>query len=521
MTETILVAGTASHVGKSTVVTGLCRILADQGLTVAPFKAQNMSNNARAVPKATQEDTFGEVGIAQYVQSHAARRQPNTDINPVLLKPHGDEASQLILDGDVVAKYDARDYYESQWNHAYNAAKQAWSRLSDSHDVIIAEGAGSIAEINLHDRDLANVETARFTDGAIILVADIERGGAFASILGTIELLPDDIKDQVIGVVINKFRGDETLLDPGIDRIENQTGIPVLGVLPWRQFGLPEEDSLSIPAGDVETTVGKDTVPTEQQVTIIVPRLPRISNFPDLDPLATVPGVRVSYRPLTAEISDGDAVIIPGTKNTVDDLLALTEAGFDEKLRSFDGPIIGICGGYQLLGEQIHNADLEGTVEKSTVDGLGLLPVETEFQTEKTVRERTFIVSGTGPISGATGEATGYEIHMGQTTAQDSVSTPFLTPEDETSAVKYGVSKGKVLGTYFHGIFENKQIRTSFLDTVYASSGGTRPVEKEQKNPIDKAADWLLNNMEMSKVYAAISIGEQGAYYEEKKRDGN
>ena len=244
--RTVLVAGTASHVGKSTVAAGLCRLLADRGVDVAPFKAQNMSNNARAVAAATGE-RFGEVGVSQYVQARAARVPATTDHNPVLLKPRGDGESQLIVDGTAVEHVAAGEYYGTHWERARSAAADAHDRLARDHDVIVAEGAGSIAEINLHHRDLANLETARFADARVLLVADVERGGVFASVVGTLELLPDDIRERVEGVVVTKFRGDRSLLEPGIEELEARTGVPVLSVLPHEDPGLPEEDSLALP----------------------------------------------------------------------------------------------------------------------------------------------------------------------------------------------------------------------------------------------------------------------------------
>jgi len=244
MARTILVAGTASHVGKSTVAAGLCRLLSDRGVSVAPFKAQNMSNNARVVPRAPETvdqdgGPYGEIGISQYVQAHAARVSPTTDQNPVLLKPRGSGESQLIVDGRAVGHFEAGSYYENHWESAREAAVEAHSRLAKDHEIIVAEGAGSIAEINLQHRDLANVETARFADAEIILVADIERGGVFASLVGTLELMPEDLREQVRGVVITKFRGDLSLLDSGLREFEERTGVDVLGVLPTTTLDSP------------------------------------------------------------------------------------------------------------------------------------------------------------------------------------------------------------------------------------------------------------------------------------------
>lgn len=496
MSSTILVAGTASHVGKSTVVAGLCRRLAREGVAVAPYKAQNMSNNARAVVTAdgvagakrrpseddeTSTDGWGEIGVSQYVQARAAGVTPTTDMNPVLLKPRGDAESQLVIDGEAVGHYAAGTYYDDHWERAREAAKSAHDRLAADHEVIVAEGAGSIAEINLHDRDLANVETARFADASILLLADIERGGAFASAYGTLELMPDDLRERVMGVVFTKFRGDRSILEPGIEELERKTGIPVLDVLPYDDPGLPAEDSVSLPAEGEPRVLGDDDgVADGAAVTVAVPRLPRISNFTDLEPLARVPGIRVSYVPLDADLAAADAVVIPGTKNTVDDLLALREAGFDEALARVSGPIIGLCGGYQMLGERITNAAIEGTGDRSVVEGLGLLPVETEFSREKCVERVARDIDGSGPIAGASGTVAGYEIHMGETAATAAVERPLGGGSAATD---------RVLGTYLHGLFENATVRDTFVDSVFRRAGKRRPrPEGKKHSPYERAA---------------------------------
>jgi adenosylcobyric acid synthase len=477
--RTVLVAGTASHVGKSTVAAGLCRLLADRGVDVAPFKAQNMSNNARAVAAATG-DGFGEVGVSQYVQARAARVPATTDHNPVLLKPRGDGESQLVVDGTAVEHLAAGEYYETHWERAWSAAADAHARLARDHDVVVAEGAGSIAEINLHDRDLANLETARFADARIVLVADIERGGAFASVVGTLELLPDDVRERVKGVVITKLRGDRSLLEPGLGELEARTGVPVAGVLPHEDPGLPEEDSLALPDPDTAALWGDDDgVPDPRQVTVAVPRLPRASNVTDVEPLARVPGVRVRFVPLSAPLS-ADAVLLTGTKNTADDAAAAREAGLFGALRRFDGPVVGLCGGYQLLGERLTNATLESTGSTEEVPGAGLLPVETRFAPDKTVAAVERRLRGCGPLAGADGPVTGYEIHMGRTRLLSDADRPF-----EGS----GAAVGDVLGTYLHGLFENRRAREAFVGAVYESAGRTRPeTGGERGSPHDRAA---------------------------------
>jgi len=489
--RTLLVAGTASHVGKSTVAAGLCRHLADSGVSVAPFKAQNMSNNARAVPASEGTDAaWGEIGVSQYVQARAARVPANTDHNPVLLKPRGDAESQLVLDGQAVGHYAAGDYYDEHWEVARETAEAAHARLAANHDVLVAEGAGSIAEVNLHDRDLANVETTRFADADVLVVVDIERGGAFASLYGTLELLPDDVRERVVGAVITKFRGDPALLDAGIAEIEGRTGVPILGVLPYDDPGLPEEDSVSLPDGDQRAVSGDDDVPDARSVTVAVPRLPRISNFTDLEPLARVPGVRVAYVPLDAPLDDADAVVLPGTKNTVDDLRDLRAAGFGDELRAFDGPVVGLCGGYQLLGERVANAGIESTEEIDAVDGFGLLPVETAFREDKRVEAVTRELDGAGPLAGASGDVSGYEVHMGRTDVPEGLPNPVGPTSAATDCV---------LGTYLHGLFENETAREAVVDAVYEHADRERPDTKNSRqSSYDAAADLVSEHVDLA-----------------------
>ncbi|PGF17277.1 cobyric acid synthase CobQ [Natrinema sp. CBA1119] len=522
MTRTLLVAGTASHVGKSTVAAGLCRLLADSGVDVAPFKGQNMSNNARVVVRpdadgqqsveaddgtesSGTDNQWGEIGVSQFVQARAARTTPTTDCNPVLLKPRGDGESQLVVQGEAHEHVPAGTYYDEYWERAREAAEKSYRRLAADNDVIVAEGAGSIGEINLHDRDLANVETARFADADILLLVDIERGGAFASLYGTIELVPDALRERIVGALITKFRGDPSLLEPGIEEIESKTGVPILGVLPYDDPGLPEEDSVGLPGSEERGVVGDDDgVPAKSRIWIAVPRLPRISNATDLEALAAEPGVSVVYVPVDANAADplegvdADAVVLPGTKNTVDDLLALHDAGFADALAAFEGPIVGVCGGYQLLGERITNAALEGTGEADVVEGLGLLPVETRFEGDKRLEQTAVPVDGDASplLEGATGPASGYEIHAGRTRALEDVSRPL----GDSSA-----ARGRVLGTYLHGLFDNASVLTAFLDAVAASAGVDRDAadsagagQEPGETPADRAARLVRDHVELA-----------------------
>ncbi|TSD16031.1 cobyric acid synthase CobQ [Haloglomus irregulare] len=519
--HTLLVAGTASHVGKSTVVAGLCRALADAGVDVAPFKAQNMSNNAhvalRPAPVREGDDgpawagaegergggTWGEIGVSQHTQARAARVAPTTDLNPVLLKPRGDGESQVIVDGVAVGHYSADSYYEDHWERAREAAVAAHRRLAAGHDVVVAEGAGSIAEINLHDRDLANIETARATDAEVLLVADIERGGVFASLVGTLELLPTDVRERVAGAVINKFRGDRSLLAPGIQAFEDRTGVPVLGVLPYDDPGLPDEDSLSLPARDERARRGGDDgVPDDASVTVAVVRLPRLSNATDVDPLARTPGVRVAFRPPGASLADADAVLLPGTKNAVDDLLACREAGLGDELRAFDGPVLGVCGGYQLLGRRLERVEHESTHADGTVEGFGLLPVVTRFAPHKRVTRAEHDLTPAGPFSaagvGPDGPPTvsGYEIHAGETTALDPVGRP-VGPAS--------AARGNAAGTYCHGLFERPGPRRALLAPLFDGS----PPSTETRDPLAAAAS-LVRGLDLGGMASLPALDGPG-----------
>jgi adenosylcobyric acid synthase len=312
----------------------------------------------------------------------------------------------------------------------------------------------------------------------------------FASLYGTLELMPADLRDRVRGVVVNKFRGDESLLAAGVREFEDRTGVPVLAVLPHDDPGLPEEDSVSLPAeGRSGALGGDDDVPAERSVTVGVPRLPHVSNFTDLEPLARVPGVRVRYVPLDATLGDADAVVVPGTKNTVDDLLAAEAAGLDDALAAFSGPVVGVCGGYQMLGERITNASVEGTGATDAVDGVGLLPVETRFSRGKRVRQASVDVEGVGPIDGATGVASGYEIHAGETTHTAPVAEPLEAGSAATPSV---------LGTYLHGVFGNGRVRDAFVSTVFESAGRRPPDATAAAHaPYDAAAD-LVADLDLS-----------------------
>ncbi|HZG83776.1 cobyric acid synthase [Paenibacillus sp.] len=462
---TIMVQGTASDVGKSLLVTALCRILANDGYKVAPFKSQNMSLNSFVTPDGK------EIGRAQAVQADACRVPATTDMNPILLKPTGERRSQVVLHGKPLRDYDAVEYREKYLPTAERYVREALERLRRAHDVVVMEGAGSPAEVNLRDRDIVNMRAAAWADAPVLLVADIDRGGVFASIVGTMAILRPDERERVKGFIINKFRGDPSLLTSGLEWLEAETGKPVLGVVPvLPDIGLEDEDSASL---DAKRGFGrKDGAALD----IAVLRLPRMSNFTDVDALAGEPDSTVRFVSRLEEWGEPDAVVIPGTKNTLLDLAALRERGLDERLLRYareGGRVVGICGGYQMLGLSLDDPDGFESSESAVrrMDGLRLLPMDTVYTAEKrTERVRgTFLGWTGGDGTGATLPAEGYEIHMGRTTFRGSVR-PLFRFETESGPLFDGAAAadGRVWGTYLHGVFDNDELRRAWLNALRA-----------------------------------------------------
>ncbi|MBC7105189.1 MAG: cobyric acid synthase, partial [Firmicutes bacterium] len=400
-----MVQGTTSHAGKSVLTTALCRIFRQDGYRVAPFKAQNMSLNAYVTADG------GEIGRAQGVQAEAAGVEATVDMNPILLKPKGDTVSQVILRGRPWADVRAADYRDDYLVPLWEAVRESFARLAADHDLIVIEGAGSPAEVNLKGRDLANMRVAALAGAPVILVADIDRGGVFASLVGTLELLEPEERRRVRGLVVNKFRGDEGLLKPGLDFLAARTGCPVLGVLPYlAELGVEPEDSVSL-------TEGRAGTGTELDLAVV--RLPLIANFTDFEPFRGEPDVAVRYVAHPAGLGRPDALFLPGTKNTTRDLLFLYESGWAGAIRDFaarGGPVVGICGGYQMLGREVH--DPVGSEEGLPfVAGLGLLDAVTVFRPGKvTGRTRATVAAEAGALAEVRGETVrAYEIHAGET----------------------------------------------------------------------------------------------------------
>jgi adenosylcobyric acid synthase len=472
----LFVIGTASHVGKSVTVAAICRCLVNRGIAVAPFKSQNMSLNSFVTVEG------GEIGMAQAMQAHAAKILPHTDMNPVLLKPKGDCVSQIVLFGRPYKDVPISDYYR-ETDNLLDQAVEAYTRLLATCGQVIVEGAGGAAELNLYDRDIANVRLARALKIPMVLVADIERGGVFAQILGTLDLVPGDIRPLVRGIIINKFRGDPLIFEQGISLIEQRAGIPVLGVVPYFDVPLPSEDSLSI----------NDKEPGQAAIRIAVVRLPRISNFTDFELLEQ--HAAVDYVPMGASLECYDCIILPGTKNTVEDLVDLNKSGMDKRIlgaRSHGVPVIGICGGYQMLGKTLIDDGFES--KKGTYPGLDLLDGVTRFISyNKTTRQVTRRACDVPPILSNMGEVTGYEIHMGET--DPGSNREAFDGDGRVSA------DGLVFGTYMHGLFQNLSAANALLSYLSLKKKVKyTPIGARKKDSYDELAEIFERHIDMDAI---------------------
>lgn len=451
----IMVVGTASHVGKSLITTALCRLLAQRGWRVAPFKGQNMALNAYVT------NTGGEMGYAQAVQAWAAGVSPQTEMNPILLKPQGDMTSQVILRGRPAGRTTSAQYYDTFFEPGWKAIQESLTRLGQDFDFLVCEGAGSPVEVNLKHRDLTNMRVAKHLQAATVLVADIDRGGVFAHIIGTLELLDDDERALIKGIIINKFRGQLDVLQPGLEWLEQRTGIPVLGVVPWLDQSLPAEDSLSL----LEREPGRK----QADLTVAVVRLPRISNFTDFDPLEAEPNVRVVYLSPKDPLNYPDAVIIPGTKTTIADLLTLQKSGMAEALKKYvmaGGTVMGICGGFQMMGQFLADPEgLEG--HEGRFPALGFFPMRTVITQQKIARQRT--VHSRYPQDGL--PVAGYELHQGRTQmilSEAEEKFEFLFDDRNLGVVDATQS---LWGTYLHGLFDNGPWRRAWLNRLRQQRG--------------------------------------------------
>jgi len=486
----IMVVGTSSDAGKSLIAAGLCRIFKQEGFQPAPFKAQNMSLNSYATPEGF------EIGRAQAVQAEAAGVAPHTDMNPVLLKPTGETGSQIVLNGKPIGNRSAREYYTS--NDRYELFKEvcfAFDRLKEKYNPIVMEGAGSISELNLKHRDITNMRMASYANAATFLVTDIERGGVFGSVYGTIELLAPHERKLIKGIIVNKFRGDASLFVEGRAILENLTKVPVVGVVPYvRDLMIDEEDSVALQK--------RHQVHHPDKFNIAVVQLSRISNYTDFQLLEKLEGVHVYYTQNEQELRQAKIIILPGSKNTIEDLLDLKEKGLDRVIQTGyqnGAAVIGICGGYQMMGKCIQDPEhVESQYDK--VDGLGLLPIETTLLNQKTTEQQTF------QFRAQPHTCYGYEIHMG--------TTRHTMPNvQHVAQLNSGKPEGCYLnercwGTYLHGVLDNKavleQLFRPFRVTFELNLQSDYRAFKETQ--YDKLAESLKANLDMTYIYKTISL---------------
>lgn len=503
MAKVLMVQGTMSNVGKSLVTAGLCRIFRQDGYKVAPFKSQNMALNSFIT-----EDGL-EMGRAQVAQAEAAGIRPDVRMNPILLKPTNDVGSQVIVCGEVLGTMSAREYFQYK-KQLIPKVKEAFDSLAAEYDIIVIEGAGSPAEINLKQEDLVNMGMAKMAGAPVLLVGDIDRGGVFAQLLGTVALLEPEEQAMVRGLIINKFRGDKSILDPGVKMLEDRAGIPVVGVTPYLHVDIEDEDSLS------QRLQAKDQV---DLIDMAVVRLPRISNFTDFNALEIIPGVSLRYVDSAAALREPDMIILPGSKNTISDLLWMRQNGLEAAIlkRAAAGTVVfGVCGGYQMLGESL--ADPMGIeVEdglKEPVRGMGLLPVDTVFEDGKT-RTR---VSGmfTDKFFGQENlTAEGYEIHMGASTLKEG-ARPLLTITDQVSGETKedgAMAGGNVYGTYVHGFFDSPGIGEAVVRGLAERKGidmgemATMDFAAYKETQYDLLAAGLREHLDMDAIYRILEEG--------------
>ena len=501
MAKTIMIQGTMSNAGKSLLAAGLCRIFHQDGYRVAPFKSQNMALNSFITSEGL------EMGRAQVMQAEAAGIEPSVLMNPILLKPTNDIGSQVIVNGEVLGTMSARDYFKYKKKLVPDIMK-AFHKLAEENDIIVIEGAGSPAEINLKSEDIVNMGMAKMAKAPVLLAGDIDRGGVFAQLYGTVELLEEDERKMIKGLIINKFRGDKSILDPGVAMLEEKCKIPVVGVAPYMNIQLEDEDSLT------------ERFDRHQEVGVIdmaVIRVPRISNFTDFNPFESIPGVSLRYVQHPSDLKQPDVIFLPGTKNTMDDLKWLRESGMEAlilKAAASGTLIFGICGGYQMLGENL--SDPHGVEAGGTMRGIGLLPVDTVFAEHKT---RTQVCGKFleldeefAPLKNV--EFTGYEIHMGESTWKNGAVASTSTCDTVTGTEKTeGTFYHNVCGTYVHGIFDKEEVALGLVRAVGIRKG----IDVSEMEGVDFAAfketqydilaSELRKHLDMKKIYEILEQG--------------
>ena len=484
MAKTIMIQGTMSNAGKSLLAAGLCRVLKQDGYRVAPFKSQNMALNSFITKDG------GEMGRAQVVQAEAAGIEPDVRMNPILLKPTTDVGSQVIVNGRVQGNMPAMEYYRRKRDFI-PAVMEAYESLAREYDIIVIEGAGSPAEINLQENDIVNMGLARMVDAPVLLVGDIDRGGVFAQLYGTVALQSEEDRRRIKGVVVNKFRGDRAILEPGLKTLEELCGVPVAGVVPYLHVDIDDEDSLSERFGrDKETRL----------IDIAVIRLPRISNFTDFSPFERYENVSLRYVERARDLRAPDMIVIPGTKSTIADLQWLRQSGLEasiQKAASGGTLVFGVCGGYQMLGRHISDPEQVEAAGVTEIDGMGLLPLETVFQGEKVQTQTRGVFSGVaGLLSELNGKRyAGYEIHMGRS-------------EEARGAL---ISLGNVYGSYVHGIFDEQEVADTILKALCAKKGvsfealGSFDAKAYKERQYDLLADAVRAGLDMPLIYRILN----------------
>jgi adenosylcobyric acid synthase len=507
MTKALMIQGTGSGVGKSLIVAGLCRLFRNAGVAVAPFKAQNMALNSFITTEG------GEIGRAQALQAEAARVEPTFDMNPILLKATSEASCQVIMHGKVHSSMDARSYYAFK-NEAWPAVTESFDRLSKMYELIVIEGAGSPAEINLSNDEVVNMSVARYAQAPVILVGDIDKGGVFASLFGTVALLDEDAR-FIRAFIINKFRGDMAILEPGLRMICEKTGRPVLGVIPYLgDLGLHEEDGIPLERYSLNMKAGRP-----DRVKIVILRLRYIANFTDFDPFLYEPDVEVIYSLRAEDIENADVVMIPGSKNTINDLQFLRETGIAASVKRATekgAMVVGLCGGYQMLGQKIFDPFGVESNQKEVV-GLGLLDTETVFENSKVTAQAEAVLNRGSEFKfqcltfNNDEILKGYEIHMGRTTGdiglftlkRISASSELWAPDSEH--IKDGSAKGTVWGTYLHGIFDNDRFRRDFINVLrekrgFKSISATVDYAQIRDQALEKWAAILQKNIDMRSI---------------------
>ena len=486
----IMVQGTMSGAGKSLLCAALCRIFAQDGLRAVPFKSQNMALNSFVTKDGL------EMGRAQVVQAQAAGVEPDVRMNPILLKPSSDVGSQVIVNGEVRGQMAAAEYFRMK-KQLVPDIMAAYDSLAEEADVIVIEGAGSPAEINLKSEDIVNMGLAEMVDAPVLLVGDIDRGGVFAQLYGTVELLEEKERARIKGLVINKFRGDVEILRPGLAMLEEKTHLPVVGVVPYLKVDIEDEDSLS-----ERLDADKAVKPLD----LAIVRLPHISNFTDFMPLEQHPLLGVRYVSNAHELGTPDLILLPGTKNTVDDLLWLRQCGLEAALLRLAGkgtPVLGVCGGYQMLGQTLDDSEGSESGRPQTLRGLGLLPTRTVFTAQKR-RTQTHATAAAGPFAGAA--LTGYEIHTGRTEVQ---GLPFCTQADGHPE---GCVQGDVFGTYLHGLFDTGELTEKLVEFlckrkgIRPESAALIPMEQYRQQQFDRLADGVRSALDLDALYAVMGL---------------